>query len=370
MKTITLLPITHHGDTQIAIKFDFDDGIRLHLKKLPDVKWSRSQKVFYLKYSTENKKRIYHHLKLLDCYIDYSGLSMAKPKKQPVEALVLPALNDLQKSDLEKYRKWLLQKRLSLNTVNTYTEVTAFFIRYATFKNTSTYTPRLIEAFNYDFIVRANKSVSYQNQCLNGIKKYLSYKGFKVEAMELARPQKEKKLPVVLSTQEMKLILENTTNVKHKTLLSLIYSGGLRIGEAINLKIADIDSKRMLIHIQGAKGKKDRYTLLSDTFLQLLRIYYKQYKPKKYLFEGQQEVQYTSTSAQKVLRNAVVKAGIKKRITLHTLRHSFATHLLENGTDIRYIQELLGHNSPKTTMIYTHVTETSIRKIKNPFDSL
>ena len=126
----------------------------------------------------------------------------------------------------------------------------------------------------------------------------------------------------------------------------------------------------MLIHIKGAKGKKDRYTLLSISFLELLRLYYKTYKPKVYLFEGQNAEQYSATSAQKVLRNATEKIEIKKKVTLHTLRHSFATHLLENGTDIRYIQELLGHNSPKTTMIYTHVTETSIRKIKNPFDNL
>ncbi|WP_233702685.1 tyrosine-type recombinase/integrase [Hyunsoonleella flava] len=160
------------------------------------------------------------------------------------------------------------------------------------------------------------------------------------------------------------------TNLKHKTLLSLIYSAGLRIGEATNIKIKDIDSKRMLIHIKNAKGKKDRYTLLSSSFLELLRDYYKTYKPENYLFEGHNKQQYSSSSAQKILKNAAKKIGLKKRITLHTLRHSFATHLLENGTDIRYIQELLGHNSPKTTMIYTHVSETTIRKIKNPFDNI
>ncbi|WP_407267616.1 tyrosine-type recombinase/integrase [Tenacibaculum maritimum] len=248
--------------------------------------------------------------------------------------------------------------------------MTTFFIRYCLLKNTTDYSVRLIESFNYDFIVREKKSISYQNQCINGIKKYLEYKGIEIDTLNLQRPKKEKRLPMVLSLEEVKQLLDATHNLKHKTLLSLIYSAGLRIGEAINLKVSDIDSKRMLIHIKGAKGKKDRYTLLSPSFLELLRAYYKTYKPKKHLFEGQVKEQYSSTSAQKILKNAANKIGLKKPITLHTLRHSFATHLLENGTDIRYIQELLGHNSPKTTMIYTHVTETSIRKIKNPFDNL
>ena len=174
----------------------------------------------------------------------------------------------------------------------------------------------------------------------------------------------------MLSKDEVKAIMDATHNLKHKCLLGLIYSGGLRVGEAIKLKINDIDSKRMLIHIKGAKGKKDRYTLLSKGFLSLLRTYYKEFKPKVYLFEGQGNDQYSSSSAQSVLRRSVQVSGIKKKVTLHTLRHSFATHLLENGTDIRYIQELLGHNSPKTTMIYTHVTENSLKNINNPFDDL
>ncbi|WP_420485543.1 tyrosine-type recombinase/integrase [Flagellimonas marinaquae] len=169
---------------------------------------------------------------------------------------------------------------------------------------------------------------------------------------------------------EVRSIIDATHNLKHKTLLSLIYSGGLRIGEAINLRIDDIDSRRMLIHIKGGKGKKDRYTLLSGSFLKILREYYKQFRPKDYLFEGQKELKYSASSAQSVLKKAVMSSGIRKKVTLHTLRHSFATHLLESGTDIRYIQELLGHNNPKTTMIYTHVTENSIKNINNPFDDL
>ncbi|MFV0566527.1 MAG: tyrosine-type recombinase/integrase [Flavobacteriaceae bacterium] len=198
----------------------------------------------------------------------------------------------------------------------------------------------------------------------------MEYTNASIETLNIERPKKEKKLPVVLSTDEVKQLLNANRNLKHKTLLCLIYSAGLRIGEAINLKASDIDSKRMLIFIRSAKGKKDRYTILSESFLTMLRDYYRTYRPKDYLFEGQDGGQYTASSAQKILKRAAWRIGLKKPITLHSLRHSFATHLLENGTDIRYIQTLLGHNSPKTTMIYTHVTEPSLRKIKNPFDNL
>ena len=150
-----------------------------------------------------------------------------------------------------------------------------------------------------------------------------------------------------------------TNNLKHKTLLALIYSASLRISEAINLKISDIDHQRMLIHVKNAKGKKDRYTLLSMKVLKLLNENYAIYKPTTFVFEGRNNKQYSSRSAQNVLKQAVKNAGIIKKISLHTLRHSFATHLSESGTDLRYIQELLGHSSPKTTMIYTHVSSTS-----------
>ncbi|CAA0168244.1 site-specific tyrosine recombinase/integron integrase [Tenacibaculum maritimum] len=371
MKKVKLSSFLHRNREQIAISFGYDDEVRIHIKKLPDVKWSQTHKTFYIPLTSKNKQELFLHLRAKNWFVDYDQLKINKKHKVDIiNSIKLPVLTVHQRLDLEKFKKWLQQKRLSQNTVNTYAEVTTFFIRYCLLKNTTDYSVRLIESFNYDFIVREKKSISYQNQCINGIKKYLEYKGIKIDMLNLQRPKKEKRLPMVLSLEEVKQLLDATHNLKHKTLLSLIYSAGLRIGEAINLKISDIDSKRMLIHIKGAKGKKDRYTLLSPSFLELLRAYYKTYKPKKYLFEGQVKEQYSSTSAQKILKNAANKIGLKKPITLHTLRHSFATHLLENGTDIRYIQELLGHNSPKTTMIYTHVTETSIRKIKNPFDNL
>jgi len=174
-------------------------------------------------------------------------------------------------------------------------------------------------------------------------------------------------LPVILSKKE---IINVIKNFKHKTILFLIYSAGLRNGELLNLKIGDIDSDAMKIHIRQAKGKKDRYVMLSEKALKLLREYYKLYKPKEFVFEGQKGGKYSSKSVQNIFKTAVKKTGIKKKASVHSLRHSFATHLLDDGTDIRYIQELLGHKRLETTQIYTHISSYSINKIKSPADKL
>ncbi|WP_435416532.1 tyrosine-type recombinase/integrase [Polaribacter aestuariivivens] len=371
MKSITLLPNSHKGLKIIMIHFPFDEEIKNHIKLLPEVKWSQTLKSFYTKDSISNRNLLYKHIRLKHWFVDYNKLKkQVIPSSKTTAKLVLPVLSKNLGLELSNFKRWLQQKRLSDNTVNTYVEVTAFFLRYAILKKTENYSVKLIEQFNYDFIFKENKSVSYQNQCINGIKKFLLFRGVEIELSNIKRPKKEKQLPSVLSVDEVKAIFNNITNLKHKTLLSLLYSAGLRIGEALNLKIDNIDSKRMLIHIKQAKGKKDRYTLLSHSFLKLLRAYYLAYKPKDFLFEGQNGKKYSNASAQAVLKKSVQNTKINKKVTLHTLRHSFATHLLENGTDIRYIQELLGHSSPKTTMIYTHVSQTSLKNIKNPFDEL
>ncbi len=175
----------------------------------------------------------------------------------------------------------------------------------------------------------------------------------------------------MLSKEEVKNIITAPTNLKHRTMLSLIYACGLRRSELIHLKPNDVDSKRKLLIIRQSKGKKDRIAPISDKIIELLRSYYISYKPKIWLFEGQKpETQYSEQSLQSVLKQAVKKCNYKKPITLHWLRHSYATHLLESGTDLRFIQELLGHNSSKTTEIYTHVSTKNLQNIKSPFDDL
>lgn len=219
---------------------------------------------------------------------------------------------------------------------------------------------------------KEKKSHTYANQAISSIK-FLCKEVLNKQNVtaNMYRPKKEKKLPKVLSREEVIRILKAVGNEKHKTILFLTYSAGLRVGEVVRIKIEDIDSKRMLIHIRQGKGRKDRYTILSQAALMQLRKYYKLEKPEICLFPGGKQGRHlTERSVEKIFQSACNQSGIRKNISLHVLRHSFATHLLEDGIDLRYIQELLGHSSSKTTEIYTHVTENSIRNIKSPLDRI
>jgi len=273
---------------------------------------------------------------------------------------------------LHKFKNWMLSKRYSQNTVKTYTEALGNFLYFFKEKSVIEITNEDLIEFNNEYILRKNLSASYQNQIVNAIKLFYStVQGKKIEIEGIHRPKRAKLLPNVLSKAEVKQILNAHINLKHRVMLSLIYSCGLRCGELLNLKPSDIDSKRNLIFIHQAKGKKDRIAPLSPKILSLLRDYYKLYKPKIWLFEGHLNGEpYSEKSLQSVLKLALHKTGIQKPVTLHWLRHSYATHLLENGTDLRYIQELLGHNSSKTTEIYTHVSTKSLQLIRSPFDDL
>jgi integrase/recombinase XerD len=226
----------------------------------------------------------------------------------------------------------------------------------------------------YILFLLSNHSIShtYVNQALSAIKflyKFVLLKG-KI-LYNLPRPKREKKLPNILSQGEVLAILGTLKNYKYKAILFLVYSAGLRVGEVVRLKVEDIDSKRMLIHVRQGKGRKDRFTILSEVALKMLKQYANEEKLDYWLFIGDNnETHLTERSVEKIFKNACKKAQIKKNVSVHSLRHSFATHLLEEGTDLRYIQELLGHKSSKTTEIYTHVTKTSISKIKSPLDKI
>jgi len=186
----------------------------------------------------------------------------------------------------------------------------------------------------------------------------------------IERPRKKDPLPKVISAEEVQVMIQCTTNIKHRCIISLFYSSGLRRQELLDLKINDIDNKRMVINVINGKGGKDRITLLSPGVLKDLRSYFKEYRPKTYLFEGENGGQYSETSVSKIVTKARCAAKIQKKVTPHILRHSFATHLLENGTDLRTIQVLLGHSSSKTTEVYTEVAINHIKTIKSPIDLL
>jgi site-specific recombinase XerD len=261
--------------------------------------------------------------------------------------------------------------RYSESTIRNYCSALREFIHYWGDKNLETLTSKDIEKFLIYITEQRKVSTSYHNLCIGAIKFYYEKvleKGHITLSIE--RPRREKVLPEVLSEEEVIRLFNSVSNLKHRCILMTIYSGGLRLSEVVSLKIGDIDSKRMMIFIRGGKGRKDRYTLLSKQLLKNLKAYYKVEKPKTWLFEGTFGGQYSMHSIQQIMANAVKAAGIKKHATVHTLRHSFATHLLENGTDLRYIQNLLGHHSSKTTEIYTHITTKGLEQLVSPFDRL
>lgn len=343
------------------------------------VKWIPEKTRWELPYHNKLKSEFFTAFKG-KAWIDYSQLikeqkeikkdlpagKAGKPKTE------LDPLTDYHQDKINSFRIWLENKRYSPNTIKTYTDTLGVFFKYHHKKAISELKNEDVVDFNNNYIIKNNFSFSYQNQFVNALKLFFGKIEKRIIDTDLIlRPRGEKKLPNVLSKEEVKAILESLQNAKHKVMLSLIYACGLRRGELLKLKPQDILSDRKLLHIKQSKGKKDRIVPLSDKLLEMLREYYKTYKPKIWLFEGQNEGEpYSEKSLESVLKQAVIKAKIRKPVTLHWLRHSYATHLLESGTDLRYIQELLGHKSSKTTEIYTHVSTQSIQQIKSPFDDL
>lgn len=337
--------ITHKGKKRIAVLFENNQELIRRFKQIKGALWSSTLKTWHLPDTEEYRRQF----------------KLSTKKQLPVEV----------QQQIEKFVQWLRSKRYSESTIKTYTEAIRIFLLFFS-KPLNEIENEDIILFNNEYILKNKLSASYQNQMVNAIKLFFkTIQDKKLNIGKIHRPKKPKTLPNVLSKEEIKNILEAHRNLKHRTMLSLIYACGLRRSELLTLKPIDIDSKRGILLIKQAKGKKDRITPLSSKILELLREYYKQYRPKTWLFEGQNiGEQYSEQSLQHVLKQALVKTNIQKPVTLHWLRHSYATHLLESGTDLRYIQELLGHNSSKTTEIYTHVSTKNLQNIKSPFDDL
>lgn len=269
------------------------------------------------------------------------------------------------------FKQFLEIKRYSNRSIETYVNAFRQFLLYFKDIDVDVLTEKQIVQYINHQVIERKISVSYQKQLVAAIKFwYVHILGKNLNLDFLYPDRSELKIPVVFSQQEIKKILNACENIKHKAILATIYSCGLRLSELTNLMINDIDSNSMKVIIRRGKGNRDRCVMLSEKLLILLRIYFKEYKPKLYLFEGQSGGKYSERGVQQVMKKSLLKAGIKKQGSVHTLRHSYATHLIEQGIDIRFVQELLGHKNIKTTMIYTHLTDTAKRKIKSPFDNL
>lgn len=340
------------GEKRIAVYFDNKAELKERFKRLDGARWSSVQRVWHLPFTKEYQDRF-------------------KPENPHFPTLNI-SFDGEKKLAIETFDRWMKSKRYSLNTIKTYLDCLKVFLGHFHEKSIGAISNEDIVTFNNEYILKKNLSSSYQNQMVNAIKLfYLTVENKKLEISKVHRPKSSKILPNVLSKEEVKSILNVHSNIKHVAMLSLIYSGGLRRSELLDLKLADIDSIRGVVIIRQGKGRKDRMVPLSPKILDLLRSYYKLFRPDYYLFEGQQRgVRYSEKSLENVLKSALKKCGITKPVSLHWLRHSYATHLLEAGTDLRYIQELLGHKSSRTTEIYTHVSAHMLQKIVSPFDTL
>lgn len=289
----------------------------------------------------------------------------AKPKYTPQ---YVPARYEAAVTALEQV---LLLKRYSHNTVKTYIKAFRQFILFYNDRKPSSLTRADIDAFIVHQIKTKGISESHQNQILSAIKMfYEAVLGQSEKVRDLIRPKQSSKLPHVLTAEEIERLIKATGNPKHKCILMLIYSGGLRLGELIRLRLDDLEPAAGRIFVYGGKGKKDRCTILSPKVWQQLQEYIAVYRPVEWVFEGQDGGAYSSRSVQKIFTRAKIHSGINPYATVHTLRHSFATHLLEAGVDLRYIQDLLGHESTKTTEIYTHITRVGWERVQSPLDRL
>jgi len=265
--------------------------------------------------------------------------------------------------------KKLIELRYSTSTIKIYTSMlNQFFTYFYAYKPDEISHNQIREYLRY-LVQEREVSESHQNQSINAIKFYYEkVLGGSRQTYFIERPRTSKHLPTVLSQRETQTLIKVCKNIKHKAILMVIYSCGLRVSELINLKKIDIDFDTNRIHIKNSKGKKDRYVILANKAKLFIIEYLEKYNPEEFVFEGQKGGAYSATSVQKFIKKYAIQAGIQKNISPHTLRHSYATHLLEKGTDLRYIQHILGHSSSKTTEIYTHITQSGIENIKNPLD--
>jgi integrase/recombinase XerD len=352
--------VEHRGKKRLAARFSNTIENNQRIRAFADARWSRTLGCWHIPDTPANRIA----LRLEGIHNQQASLSELQAGK--------PEIVQRQIEGVERFVMYLQGRRYSNSTVETYASALKVFFQYFPQRDPDSLTPDDIDDFLRNYAWKQNKSISWQRGVIGALKLYYRReKNTFIKPDKLEYPRKDKKLPNVLSKDEVKRILSATGNTKHKAMLSLVYACGLRCGELLALKPEHVDSSRKLLIIKQAKGRKDRVVPISDRTITMLREYYKTYKPKQWLFEGQEEGQpYTARSLQQVLKQSLSKAGIIKPASLHWLRHSYATHLLESGTDLRYIQELLGHKSSRTTEIYTHVSVNHIQKIKSPFDDL
>jgi site-specific recombinase XerD len=345
----------HYNNNVILVHFPKNDTLKHELRsKFPSAKWSASKICWYMPDINAIRNEI------------------GMPPITEVGKAVISQIHPVNQEALKEMHKFLVLKGYSPNTIRTYCSEFSQLLYILKDTPVETLTQERLHSYFFYCATKLKLSENVIHSRINAVKFYFEkiLQRNKLEYFDIPRPKKRTILPKVFGKEEVAKIFASVGNLKHLVMLKLCYGMGLRVSEIINLKITDIDSSRMLVHIQNAKGKKDRYVTLPTTILDDLRKYYRAYRPKEYLFEGQYGGQYSVRSAQTVFKNAMRKAKINKIVGIHGLRHSYATHLLECGTDMYFIQKLLGHRDIKTTLIYAAVGNRQLGNVKSPLDGL
>jgi len=343
----------HRNQKVIMCRFVYNPSyLEVFRKEFPSAKWSQSQKCWYVADTSLYRKRL--NLEQKEIGYQYE----TKIQGTNLQAFI-------------RFRNALEQRAYSPLTIKTYLGEFAQLLLELKSKDVNQLTTDRLNAYFLYCIKKLKLSENQVHSRINAVKSYFKLVLHKSEIIDVVpRPRRGESLPKVLSKEEIKRLFDVTTNIKHQLILKLTYGMGLRVSEVVQLKITDIDSDRMQVRIEQAKGKKDRFVNLPQSILTELRLYYAAYKPKKYLFEGQFEDKYSSRSVQAVFKRAMEKAKINKVIGIHGLRHSYATHLLEAGIDMVFIQKLLGHKNIKTTEVYVKIGRQTLGKVKSPLDNL
>jgi len=393
METVTLKALLHRKKECIGIYFAKNTILEKIIRSQPDVNWSRTNACWYIPLSKKGYTLLVKQLR--DKWIiDNSELKLYLQKKERVTATIVETKDSTETSipvyrkpvalthiwqlspenlaALEKFVQLLQMKAYSPSTIHTYRNEFTQLLKLLKTKPVDELHTDDLKRYMVYIMKEQGITENSAHSRLNALKFYFEQVlGREKFFFEIPRPKKALKLPKVISEEKIVSGILAVENLKHRTLLLLAYSAGLRVSEVISLKVTDINSDRMQISVNHAKGKKDRVVTLSETILPILREYYLLYKPKTWLFEGQDSGEhYSSRSAQQVFKDAYKKLGIPPQCSFHSLRHSFATHLLENGTDISFIQKLLGHNDIKTTLRYTQISKKDIGKIESPLDRI
>jgi len=383
MKSVVVKRLFHRDQHCLGIFFDYDTAISQEVRKIPLVKYSDTNKCWYVPDEQHSLAKIIEVLKD-KVWVDYKALKSGKtipepepvhtvPEKQEIKKIKFspPGLNNDQVQALRMVEQKLKLRGYSENTARTYLQHFKEFLLFYYDSHPAEISEIEIRNYVLYLVEKRKLSKSTQNQSINAIKFFYEkvlLQDRKVYYLE--RPMRDKKLPEVLSQEEVLSIFEALDNIKHRVMLMLIYSAGLRRSEMLNLRIGDVDFNRSVVFIRAAKGHKDRQSVLAQNIVPMLQQYLTEFAPGFWLFEGRAGERYSASSLQQIFKQAARKAGVKKIVRLHMLRHSFATHLLESGTSTRYIQVLLGHESPKTTEVYAHVSRFALDKIRSPLDQM